>query len=335
MGRALWLGHPFFIGIGVVAFTLMITCFHITTRSTRETPRKRAPSKVECPILGKPSPPVGLPEQYEVNGHRCRPKYNIGFLKTHRCGSSSIQNILFRFAARHEIFLVLPASGEYISTEPFRVEDVCLVPSYRIGYNMLNLHTRWNHAEVRRILPKDTVYFSVLRDPVGQFLSMFRYLEMDRFVTIEAFASGEIPEQRLSGFFGRNQMLWDFGLSAEELTDERRIRQKIIEIERDFDLLLIADRMDESLVLLRELLCWPPLYMVSMRLNSLMASSELPAGQDTRTRLATWLKGDYMLYNHFYQRFEERVQRFGVNNMRKEVKKLQDETMDWVNMFSL
>ncbi|KAB7494421.1 Galactosylceramide sulfotransferase [Armadillidium nasatum] len=60
--------------------------------------------------------------------------------------------------------------------------------------------------------------------------------------------------KRKGSRFGKNQMLFDFGL--DENISISDLREKIEEIDRIFDLIIIAERMEESLVLLRHKLCW-------------------------------------------------------------------------------
>ena len=106
---------------------------------------------------------------------------------------------------------------------------------------------------------------------------------------------------------------------------------QVAELDRQFDLVMIAERMDESLILLRHLLCWPVEYVVTMKLNSLISPIELPESSPVRDRLTSWLSGDHTLYRHFYNRFEERVRRFGEELMREEVRLLREETLRVVN----
>ena len=59
------------------------------------------------------------------------------------------------------------------------------------------------------------------------------------------------------GWFGKNQNLWDFGMTPEEMEVPRLVNQKIDQLSQEFDLVMIAERMDESLLLLQDLMCWP------------------------------------------------------------------------------
>ena len=54
-------------------------------------------------------------ELSERKGHReCAKKTKIAFLKTHKCASSSVQNMLMRFGLEHELNFVLPSAGNYL-----------------------------------------------------------------------------------------------------------------------------------------------------------------------------------------------------------------------------
>ena len=82
--------------------------------------------------------------------------------------------------------------------------------------------------QVQKVMPNDTVFISIVREPVSQFASMFRYLELDRFISLEKFAAQEpIPNTRFGGVYGQNQQLWDFGMPEHQLTDEQKIKEKV------------------------------------------------------------------------------------------------------------
>ena len=45
---------------------------------------------------------------------QCSKKTKIAFLKTHKCASSSVQNMLMRFGLENELNFVLPSVGNYL-----------------------------------------------------------------------------------------------------------------------------------------------------------------------------------------------------------------------------
>ena len=76
---------------------------------------------------------------------------SVGFLKTHKCASSSVQNILMRFALKNQLNLVLPSAGNYLGRYvPYSKVMVANTPWDRVGvnYDIFCLHTIWNHQEV-------------------------------------------------------------------------------------------------------------------------------------------------------------------------------------------
>lgn len=48
----------------------------------------------------------------EVKQKACRPVKKFGFLKTHKCGSTTVQNMLLRYVVKHDLNLVVPVDGE-------------------------------------------------------------------------------------------------------------------------------------------------------------------------------------------------------------------------------
>ena len=51
-------------------------------------------------------------------------------------------------------------------------------------------------------------------------------------------------------------MLWDLGMNVGDMEKNEELIQVIKNLEKDFDLVLIAERFDESLVVLKEEFCW-------------------------------------------------------------------------------
>ena len=75
---------------------------------------------------------------------------SVGFLKTHKCASSSVQNILLRWGVRHGLNFVLPPAGNYLREEEGQLrysrDMLATTPWERRGlqYHILCLHTVWD-----------------------------------------------------------------------------------------------------------------------------------------------------------------------------------------------
>lgn len=78
----------------------------------------------------------------------CVPEVDIMFMKTHKTASSTFLNSLFRFGENHKLKFAFPS-----------------------GRNDL----QFNSPEVAKVLPRDTFYITILRDPAEVFESFSHY----------------------------------------------------------------------------------------------------------------------------------------------------------------
>ena len=58
------------------------------------------------------------------------------------------------------------------------------------------------------------------------------------------------------------------GIKSQDLSDEQKIREKVKEVDDQFDLVMLADQFDESLILLAKKLCWKLEDLVTLKLNA-------------------------------------------------------------------
>ncbi|XP_039265646.1 galactose-3-O-sulfotransferase 2-like [Styela clava] len=269
----------------------------------------------------------------------CRngPKRNLMFLKTHKTGSSTLQNILVRFAYDNDRFVGLPTGGDilfgYYSGTPFKKSMMMPVPKSR-NVNMLLHHMVFNKKEIASVLPSDTVYLTILRDPATQFESVFHYLRKD----VPAFsrASGENgltdyvrnPTQYFKGrgdgrfwWFGKNGMFFDLGFDNLSENDTY-INEAIDEIEKTFDIVLISEFFDISLLLLRDLLCWDMKDIIYLSMNARNQSTVEHVTADVKDLIYKWNKADWALYNHYNKTFWRQVENYGKHRLENDLTEL-------------
>ena len=167
-------------------------------------------------------------------------------------------------------------------------------------------------------------YFSILRDPVELFSSLWDYVNLGKHynMSLETYAlsdkTGRLRDRSLMKHVGRNQMLFDFGLHPYYFDNPAKVGEKIKQIEEDFDLVLIADRFEESVVLLKNALCWTYKDISYLKLNARQEGKKSALSDKARKALEEWLKSDYELYNHFSEKFEREVARLGASKMATE-----------------
>ena len=136
------------------------------------------------------------------------------------------------------------------------------------------------------------------------------------------------PHQKLERFpriegerFGRNQMLFDLGYSDNMTTPE--VRRAIKEIDSVFDLVLVTEYLDESMVLLRHLLCWSLDDIVVFAKNARWTKLKKPIDPQLRHKLRELNSADVLLYEYFLEGHQRRVKKFGERRMAEEVSQLQ------------
>ena len=230
----------------------------------------------------------------------CAPRKKVAFLKTHKCASTTIQNILLRYGRNNNLNFVLPSKGHLLGRNvPFERNMLqgTMWEQAGLEYDLFLLHTIWNHSEIAHSLSDkgDVLYISIIRDPVDLFRSWWDYKRLDNIYnkTIDEYAlsirlnSKETMKQRPWGF---NQMLFDFGLPFKDMNDEKKIQKKIDEVDESFDLILLADKVffQDSIILLKDALCWEYRDVINFQLNS--NKKELKTTISTATHEA--LKGN-------------------------------------------
>ncbi|XP_042300470.1 galactosylceramide sulfotransferase-like [Sceloporus undulatus] len=106
---------------------------------------------------------------------KCLPKLDIMFMKTHKTASSTILNILFCFGEKHRLKSAFPNGRNNFYYPSFFERSQ--VQDYRPGMcvNIVCNHMRFQYKEVRKLLPADTIFVTVLRDPAYLFESSFHY----------------------------------------------------------------------------------------------------------------------------------------------------------------
>ena len=118
---------------------------------------------------------------------------------------------------------------------------------------------------------------------------------------------------------GRDQMLWDSGLDAKFMDNMTAVDNKIAEIDKTFHLVMMAEQFDESMVLLKDLLCWDYSDVINFKLNARKESKKIGLSDAARDALKEYLAADYRLYNYFKKKFSVKLQQFGQTRLEQEL----------------
>ncbi|XP_010775459.1 galactose-3-O-sulfotransferase 2-like, partial [Notothenia coriiceps] len=189
---------------------------------------------------------------------------------------------------------------------------------------------------VAKVMPRDTFYFSILRNPVAMMESIFIYYRsipaFHKTHSLDNFLDNSWKNYNSSvtnNHYAHNILAFDFGFDnnvapgADDL--EERTSMAIAAIERDFHLILISEYFDESMILLKHALCWSLEDVVSFKLNSRSEKSRHPLLPETAEKIKRWNALDWRIYLHFNTSFWLKVDSLvGQEQMKREVSQLRE-----------
>ncbi|XP_077205207.1 galactose-3-O-sulfotransferase 2-like [Paroedura picta] len=321
----------------------------VANSKTFNIPKGRNPSEVAS--LAEVDSRVPLPEKTTLpkgrrttganitsfpQGATCKPKTHIVFLKVHKSASSTVINILFRFGETHNLTFALPINGFHQLNYPHYFTAAVvekLSPSNDSQFNIMCHHMRFFKPEVAKVMPNKTFYFSILRNPVQLMESSFTYYK-----GASAFSKARDLEEFLNepshfynssatdSHYAKNLMAFDFGYNHNGNFSDKHIQLMLQAIEADFDLLLISEYFDESMVLLKETLCWDLDDVTFFPLNSRHNTTKTPLSESITEKIKTWNKLDWEIYVHFNKTFWEKIDRqIGMERIQNEVRVLQQK----------
>ncbi|XP_072515474.1 galactosylceramide sulfotransferase [Salminus brasiliensis] len=270
---------------------------------------------------------------------RCMPKVNLMFLKTHKAASSTILNILFRFGQRNQLRFALPDSrNDFLYPAPF---DRTQVKDYRPGacFNIVCNHMRFNEPEVKALLPDDAFFFTILRDPALVFESSFHYYNRVMPLTwrirgedkLSAFLNepeSYFTPDRFNSFYLRNLQLFDLGHDNTLEPEDVAMNEAIRAVSEHFQLVLMAEHFEESLILLKEALCWQMDDLLYFKLNARRGASVSQLTPELQAKARAWNGADWKLYRHFNATLWARVDAYGRKRMERDVRELRRRNME-------
>ena len=165
---------------------------------------------------------------------------------------------------------------------------------------------------------------TIVRNPVEQFESIFNYTQIgtvfgfgtDPSESLKAFLKNGIGFNILrksgSSVLARNPQMFDLGLDFKFYQDAKAIKEYVEFLEEEFDLVLIADYFDESVVLMKRLLCWELDDVLFVKTNERLDKDKATEiSDDTKENIKRWNKADVLLYEHFNQTLWQRIEREG------------------------
>ncbi|XP_022101404.1 galactosylceramide sulfotransferase-like isoform X2 [Acanthaster planci] len=275
---------------------------------------------------------VEVPQGTEQSS--CEEQKNILLLKTHKTGSSTLQNVLYRFGDARHLTFALPKVDVYMGC-PVKFKPSFALPSPTGTYNILANHARFHRENMKKVMAPGTKFITILRYPPKQFESMYSFYAMERTYRcpLEKFASSprtfyEKYSPKNPRHSALNPMLYDLGLDSSAMGDSAAVDQWIQSLGESFELVLIAEHLKESLILLKDLMCWTfddITYFTSNARSGMLVKRLSPA---TEQGLLEWHSGDFQLYRHFNAVLWTKVEQYGVRRMAADVAELEQRNRE-------
>ena len=267
-------------------------------------------------------------------------KKNLMFLKTHKCGTSTLVNMFYLFGLRRRLNFVLQSPHNHFITTKY-IGDL-VEPRPNSTWNLQVQHTIFDPDFQHKILPKNTTFYTtILRSPIRRFQSAFAYFGVENRkrkeygdqLSYDELVNRFLEEIKPPDDFTAPRMLYsnahDLGWDQFEknldkgksLNEKIDLFIKLIDSEMDF--VMINDRFDESLVILKEYMCWNLTDMLyhsrlerRSKKNSFSDNLVIKKVQDFNII-------DEKLYAHFLSSFEKHIEKFGKDRIASEVKRFQ------------
>ena len=197
-----------------------------------------------------------------------------------------------------------------LSKSIYRYHELIQLPHW-LGFDMMNNHLQYNREKQLAVTPNAT-FIATLREPVNHFESAFAFFKIPDKLP-KTVNSTENPLKNFfrlqhdvqTKLFKGNHMRAYFGMPKMNVHDV------IKKIEDKFGLILITDYLDESLILMKNLLCWDLDDMLYISSHVRKASYRIPISPSLARKIERYNSEDKQLYDHFNKTLWEKVAQGG------------------------
>jgi hypothetical protein len=274
------------------------------------------------------------------------------FLKKHKTASTTFKSILVNVSKN----LTLDGEHRWLGPQggcyPAPFGPTCWPYSEKGSHyekiQGISYHFRWNLDYMPKLLENNRENIrtiTTIRDPLDTFRSVFNYFydskrkgprdNCDITCFGEPFWSmtqsynltiGEFLDQLDENysddlpyaFRAKNIQAYEMGMELKKMNDAKYVRKSLIEMDQQFDLVILTEHFWESIVLLSHLMCveYSTLY------RAYANKKDYEVSQLTPNQLATfekYNKVDIELYNFFNASLHEKIDAFGKVRMRSEI----------------
>nr|XP_002737073.1 PREDICTED: galactosylceramide sulfotransferase-like [Saccoglossus kowalevskii] len=252
---------------------------------------------------------------------RCEPKVNFIFVKTAKTGGSTVASILYRYGFQHNLTAALPDPPSDVF---LRIRDSeVLATNYNCtkpfpGYNYISNHIgNYNYSVLNNFIP-NAKFITIVRSPYRQFESYFYYFKLhvrhglqNSSNPFETFLTDESYKNKAKRAVRYRQLHW-LGYHVENNGNYTNFKSTLKELDKQFALVMITEYMDESLVLLKKMMCWT-IDDVMYYSQKVAARKKLNITKDMENVLAAGMVEDIRMYNYFNRTLWDKIDKYDGN----------------------
>ena len=237
-------------------------------------------------------------DHMETSG-TCHAYTHIHYIKIPKTGSTTMSNILHRLITKHKLN-ISPGSGSKCT----QIFDNHL--SKIDKFDMSTEHKKFNETEIFKCLHSDTKIITLIREPHSQMKSRILYHGI---VITNSSVAKITATKRYKELFQRPTTMQYFGINEDKVKVNDTYLKKELEYRKNiFELVLINERYDESLVLLKRRMCWTMKDILHLELKKqIYPDMSYLDSKEIRKQHKKQAAIEYRLYDVFYKVFDEMV----------------------------
>lgn len=284
----------------------------------------------------------------KFRGKVCREQRHFVFIKPMKCATQTMVQILRRFGYLRELNFVLPRKDNIYFGWPYIMEE----GDYRKSkepFNVLVDHAIYNKTVMAKLMPNNTAYITIIREPWSHLKSTFNYFNLGEIAKVHGsdklteylqnidlyepfYKSHEAAAKRYcipDGFsVTKNLLSHCLGMPLGFPKGRRNITVNVNQVKayfkylnESFLLVMIMEYFHESLVLLKRLMCWSFKDIVYHAENVRnYTNKNTKSSPELQKFHKYWSNADYMLYDYFNKTLWRKIRKMGQNDFMKEVK---------------
>ncbi|XP_077982502.1 galactosylceramide sulfotransferase-like [Glandiceps talaboti] len=227
-----------------------------------------------------------------------------------------MSSIIYRYGLKHDLIAAVdPYLSALISED--ETSKHYIIKEYNCsdfpGYNIMASHIDYNRPAMEEIVrSRDAKYVTIARSPYARLKSAFYFSGRDKGFPNSSNPLKEYIKLRYDQFIqkglnGLKLYLRRFRLQGSK--DITLLPPELRRLDKELDLVMLTEYYDESLVLLRKLMCWEfeDLVYIPMKVHHVY---QPPITTDMADMISKFGTHDIMFYEYFNNTFWEKVRNY-------------------------